>query len=124
MTVPRRPLVRRPFAIAALALCVTLACVDGVRPRTAPYDYGDIEIEIVAIKDTVRVVGDWALFYLRSDQIHSDYPVQWSTSAPDLITAVGGGLFRLKALPQVTTHVTVRVSWGSRFEIATLVIDP
>jgi hypothetical protein len=101
------------------------SCVDALRPRVHPADPGATQVlQLVAIKDTVRVVGDWALFYLETEQTLTSYDVYWTASNPTLLASQGNGSFRLQALPAGVTLVKVTVQYSALRDSAYVVIVP
>lgn len=103
----------RRAAFAAL-LCLALGCVDGPFERRNPFDPETVvTARLVVLTDTVSVVGEIAVVQLITDpevdlEVH---PPLWRSARSGTLESLGGGLFRLVAVPEQPTPVTVTAAY-------------
>jgi hypothetical protein len=111
-------------AVAGIAATISLSCMDASRPRANPFDPGtNHAFEIVAIKDTVRAIGDWALFHVKPEEEITDPFLSWSSANQNVLAATGTGAYRLINTPPGVTSVWIRVRFMSQLDSALVVID-
>lgn len=120
----RSPLRRRLAALALLVLPVA-ACLDGPFAHANPHDgESEITLAVVGGADTLRVVGDAALFQLVTTPVTSGFTVQWESSAPLRLAPIGLGRFVLVSHPPTVTTVQVTARMGANSATRDVVLLP
>lgn len=118
------PLRRRLLALAILLLPVA-ACLDGPFEHANPLDgESDITLAVVGGADTLRVIGDAALFQLVTTPVITGFTVQWESSAPLALAPIGFGRYVLVANPPTPTTVVVTARLGANFATRNVVLLP
>lgn len=119
----RMPVGRRLAALAAIVIALT-GCLDGPFAHTNPHDAeAPITLTIVGGADTLRAVGDQALYQLVTAPVTNGYTPAWTTTT-GLITSLGFGRYQVAALPVVATTVEIKATLGGKSATRNIVILP
>lgn len=115
---------RRLMAIALLLIPVA-ACLDGPFAHANPHDgESEITLTIAGGADTLRVVGDAALFQLVTTPATSGFTPQWVSSAPLQLASIGLGRYVLVTNPPAATTVQVIARFGANSASRNVVLLP
>lgn len=121
----RKALGRRHLVLAAVVFAlgtVATACSEPFAHRN-PYDEDTpLELELIALQDTAYTPEDILTFQLVTRPAHTFNSVGWSSTRPDLLTALGSGRFRFQVRPPVNVSVNVIATVGRRSASASIVL--
>lgn len=115
---------RRLMAIALLLIPVA-ACLDGPFAHANPHDgESDVTLTIAGGADTLRGVGNAALFQLVTIPATSGFTPRWESSAPSQLVSLGLGRFVLVTNPPGVTTVQVTARLGANSASRNVVLLP
>lgn len=116
---------RRCTLVLAMGGLLATSCVDGPVAHTNPYDpFNVYSVTLVALTDTVRRIGEQAVFQLVMDPPPARASIAYSTDRPDLFAAQELGRFQLIRLPAAPTVVTMTAGVANRRASAQIVVVP